>query len=90
MSKQRYDAVAPYAVSGAPDILYFDADTAARVSDLTSVVQTYALSETAKFITGARDISEVEDYLREVRAAGGDELNEIYNKAYQEYLANLK
>ncbi len=90
VSKQRYDAVAPYAVSGAPDILYFDADTAARVSDLTSVVQTYALSETAKFITGARDISEVEDYLREVRAAGGDELNEIYNKAYQEYLANLK
>ena len=89
VSKQRYDAVAPYAVSGAPDILYFDADTAARVSDLTSVVQTYALSETAKFITGARDISEVEDYLREVRAAGGDELNEIYNKAYQEYLANL-
>lgn len=90
VGKQRYDAVAKYAVDGAPSILYFDAKTSARIADLTAVISSYATTQTANFITGKRDISEVNDYLEEIRASGGDELNEIYNNAYQEYLNSLK
>ena len=90
VNQQRYDAVAKYAVDGAPSILYFDAETSARIADLTAVISSYATTQTANFITGKRDISEVNDYLAEIRASGGDELNEIYNNAYQEYLNSMK
>ena len=81
-------ALNPYGVTGAPSVLYMDLETSARVSDLLAVVRNYAVSETARFVTGSRSIDEVDDYLREIGAAGGEELNEIYNDLYQSYIAN--
>ncbi len=72
---------------GAPSILYMDAETSADAADLMAVVKNYIVAETAKFITGSRPIDQVDDYLREVNAAGGDELNEIYNELYEAYKA---
>ncbi len=81
-------ALNPYGATGAPSVLYMDLETSARVSDLLAVVQNYAISETARFVTGSRPIEEVEDYLQEIGTAGGDELNQIYNDLYLDYISN--
>lgn len=47
-------------------------------------------SEIAKFITGMRSLDTFDAYLEECRDMGSDELNDIYDKYYQDYLENTK
>ena len=67
--------IIPYTVTGYPAVVYFDEATNARITDLKAVLNTHAESESAKFITGARDLSELDAYF-----------NELDDLGYQEYL----
>ena len=67
--------IIPYTVTGYPAVVYFDEAANARITDLKAVLNTHAESESAKFITGARDLSELDAYF-----------NELDDLGYQEYL----
>lgn len=66
-----------------PDSVYMSAEDAEMVNTLWVAVKEYATQETAKFITGARELSdsELEKYFAEIDSIGAGELLEIY-KAY--------
>ena len=66
-----------------PDSVYMSAEDAEQVSILWVAVKEYATQETAKFITGARELSdsELEKYFAEIDNIGAGELLDLY-KAY--------
>lgn len=77
----------PYETSDFPYIIYFDEDTSVLLSDLASVIQPHIEAETAKFITGVRDLSEFDAYLDELKSLSFDTYLEYYQEAYAAYLA---
>ena len=68
---------------------FFDEDTTDRLVELEAVLRDKIVNETAKFITGARDLAEFDAYLEEVKKLGAEEYVEIYGEAYATYAANL-
>lgn len=50
----------PYYTQGYPNNVFFDSATNERVTELKSVINSYVESETAKFITGARPLTQEE------------------------------
>lgn len=82
--------ITPYETTGYPSIVYMSEDDTYRVAELESVLVPYMQSEIAKFITGMRSLDTFDAYLEECRDMGSDELNDIYDKYYQDYLENTK
>ncbi len=78
--------ISPYEVTGYPAIVYFDEKTTIRMSDLSSVINAYIETETAKFITGIRDLGEFDKYLEELNSLGFEEYLVYYKGAYADYL----
>jgi hypothetical protein len=64
-----------------PDV-YFDVDTTERVADLMQVINEYANTEFAKFVTGKRPLSELDAYFNEIERIGALELIQIYAEYY--------
>lgn len=66
-----------------PSTTYMSAEDAEELNILWVAVKEYATQETAKFITGARELSdsELEKYFNEIESVGASELLELY-KAY--------
>ncbi|HML46533.1 MAG TPA: hypothetical protein PKE04_07265, partial [Clostridia bacterium] len=77
----------PYETEDFPYIIYFDEETSTLISDLASVINPYIESETAKFITGVRDLGEFDAYLEELKALSFEEYLGYYQDAYAAYLA---
>ena len=69
-----------------PSSVYFDADTQTELSNLLVVINDYAKNETAKFITGARSLDELNDYFDEIERLGALD----YVKAYADYYETVK
>ena len=82
--------ITPYESQGYPNVVYMSADDSYRLSELESVLVPFMKAETAKFITGARSLDEIDAYLEECRELGSDELNGLYDKYYQIYLENTE
>lgn len=80
-------AITPYEVGGYPYIIYFDDETNNILSDLSSVINPYIETETAKFITGVRDLSEFDSYLEELKALDIESYLGYYQEAYAAFLA---
>ena len=78
-------AMTPYETSDFPSIIYFDDETNTILSDLSSVINPYIETETAKFITGVRDLSEFDDYLKELEAMNYSEYLSYYQAAYETF-----
>lgn len=72
----------PYETDKFPYIIYFDEETNTIVSDLASVIQPYIETETAKFITGIRDISEFDTYLAELESLDFETYLNYYRDAW--------
>ena len=82
------NTVKPYDVEGFPKIVYFDEETADRVNDLKTVLDSYIETEVAKFITGKRDLSEFDAFRAELEKLGIQEFQGIYSDYYDNFLAN--
>lgn len=65
-----------------PKNYFFDADTTSRLSELKTLIDDYATQEIAKFVTGARDLSEIDDYFAELESLGADEYVQYYADYY--------
>lgn len=77
------DTLAPHVEVGiVPKNIYLDAETSAYVTDLLTVVREYGEQESAKFVTGARPLSELEQYFDEIEKLGALEIVEIYAEHY--------
>lgn len=70
-------------------VVYFDAETNDRVVELTSTINDYLLMMDAKFITGSESLTEIDAYLERLKSLGIEELQHIYQDAYNVYLTNL-
>jgi len=69
-----------------PALVYFDAETQERVNDIRVALSEYAMSETAKFIVGERDLAELPDYFDQMDALGAQE----YIQIHQDYFDAVK
>lgn len=73
---------APYYTEGYPSVVWMDEDTTLRVNDLYSVLSTYVVKESAKFITGIRPLEEVGKFQEELKALNVEEYLGYYQEAY--------
>lgn len=80
-------AMTPYETGDFPYIIYFDDATNTILSDLASVIRPYIETETAKFITGVRDLSEFDAYLEELKSLDFETYLGYYQEAYASYKA---
>ena len=69
-----------------PTVFYFDEDTTLRVEELQTLISEYASLESAKFIIGTRNLSEVDKFFDELEKLGADE----YVQYYADYYAATK
>lgn len=75
----------PYAVEGYPSVLYASADVVEQISYLETVITPYAKEQIALFITGKRDLSELDAFKAELESMGIEELLDIYTDLYNTY-----
>lgn len=76
------DTLVPYVETGYPGYVYLDEDTSLRATNLLMVIKEYAEQESAKFITGARSLDELDSYFTELEKLGADEYVQIYQDYY--------
>ena len=72
----------PYAVESFPQILYATEEVTRQVADLTTVIEPYVKEQIAQFITGKRNLSEIDAFAEELKGLGMDQLLEIYTEQY--------
>lgn len=65
-----------------PAYVYLDAETAVEAGNLQVMLQEYSAKETAKFVTGARSLDEIDNYFDEMDALGAKEYVKIYKDYY--------
>lgn len=66
--------------------LYLDADTGNRVDELGIVITDYITTESAKFITGVRPLSEIDDFQKGLKDLGVEEYIQIHRDGYASFL----
>ncbi len=77
------DTMVPYTQTGYPYVVYLDADTALRASNLLVAIKEYVVQETAKFVTGARSLDDLDAYFDELDKLGAQEYVQIYADYYE-------
>ena len=80
------ETVCKYTVAGFPSKVYLDYETTEYLSNLMVVISEYAQQESAKFVTGARPLSELDAYFDEIERLGALE----YIQVYADYYANIQ
>ena len=68
-----------------PDV-YLTEEESVTASEIKAVIDDYITVESAKFITGARPISEIYKFFEELKAMDVEEYIEIYQNAYSTYM----
>ena len=66
--------------------VYLTEEEAVTASEIKTVIDDYITVESAKFITGARPISEIDQFYEELKAMDVEEYIEIYVNAYSTYM----
>ncbi len=80
----------PYAQEPYPNNVYFTEEENTRLSDLRTVITDFVAMETAKFITGANQLSNIDKYYNDLKTLGFEEYEGLYIKAYENYLNNKR
>lgn len=80
------DTLVEHVVETFPRFVYFDPDISVNVANLRTILLEYAQQESAKFVTGARPLSELDAYFDEIERLGAKE----YVKYYEDYYKALK
>ena len=65
---------------------YLSSDDSATVSDLSTVLNNYITTESARFITGQRDLSEIDDFWAELKNLGMEDYLKIHRDAYADFM----
>ena len=86
MRASTYDNLSVHAVTEFPTVVYWDEATAKRISDLSSIINDYATIQFAQFVTGARPLSELNNYFTELDRMGYQE----YLKYHVDYYEKVK
>jgi hypothetical protein len=82
-----YENISPYTVAEFPaTAVYFDAQTNDRLADLSKVINDVVQIRFAEFVTGARPLTELNNYFAELDRLGYQE----YLKYYVDYYEKLK
>ena len=69
-----------------PSAVYFDTETQTKLNNQLVLISDYSQTESAKFITGARSLDELDDYFDEIERLGALE----YVEAYANYYSSTK
>lgn len=80
------DTLVPHVRIGYPGIVYLDQETALKAANLLTVIKEYATQESAKFVTGARSLEELDAYFTEIERLGALD----YVKIYQDYYDSIQ
>ena len=67
--------------------VYLSEDDALYATELFSVLENHIVSESAKFITGTRPLSEISKFQEELKALGIEDYIELYREAYSTFMA---
>ena len=59
------------------------------ITDLKAVLNNYITSESAKFITGRRPVSEIDEFWDELKQMDIERYLEIYKEAYAPYMESI-
>lgn len=78
-----YIKIYPYVAYGYPVDYITDSTTYMQISDIESVLIPYVKEQVAMFITGGRDLAEVDAFVEEMESMGMDELQQIYADIYE-------
>ncbi len=65
--------------------VFMDADTTAEFTDLQTVLKDHVDTESAKFITGRRPLSELNDFFAELKAMGSEDYLKLVQEVYAYY-----
>ena len=65
---------------------YLDAETMEEMVYIGTAIKQWANQETAKFITGVRPMSELDEYMEELRGLGVEEYIAAYREAYEGFM----
>ena len=84
------EAYGDYLTDNVLPAAYLDEETSSREVDLRTVIQNYVQQETARFITGARPLEEVDAYFEELKNLGIDEYKQIYVDAYAGFIESIQ
>ena len=68
---------------------YLSADDASWAADTLNTLSTYIKAESVKFITGTRDLSEIEKFQEELKGLGVEKYLEMYRAAYEPYMNSI-
>ncbi len=78
----------PYAATGYPTVVFFTTEENEGITDLKTVLESYAEPEIAKFITGVRSLDELDAYFNELDNLGFQEYQNYYINYYEQYVAD--
>jgi len=70
-------------------IVYMTEEDALNATDMRIVLEEHIKAESAKFITGARPLSELDAFHEELKAMDIEEYINIYKEAYSTYMASV-
>ncbi len=76
----------PYATLITLPPVYLSEDDALYASELYSVLENHIISESAKFITGTRPLSEIPAFQAELKGMGVEDYIELYRNAYASFM----
>jgi len=66
--------------------VYMTEEDALRATEIQTVLNTHIITESAKFITGVRPMSEINKFMDELKAMEVEEYIALYEKAYSSYM----
>ena len=67
--------------------VYMTEDDTLTATEIFSVIENHIISESAKFITGARPLSELDAFQEELKGMGIEEYIALYEEAYAPFMA---
>ncbi|OUS67671.1 hypothetical protein B1748_35930 [Paenibacillus sp. MY03] len=83
------DKVGPYLVAPFPEV-YLTPEALARRNELATPILDYVKEMEARFIYGHESLDKFDDYLNKLKSLGLEEYLQIYQSAYDAYVANMK
>lgn len=70
-------------------VAFLSEENAMRAEELGTLLGDYVTSESVKFITGTRPLSQVEDFRKELEGLGVEEYLEYYREGYASYMDSI-